>query len=108
MEVSATDGIGATVISVTAAVPIAYDESSEVRRSKSGQAFFRDQGKSLLPFSRVQKIMKVDKVRYSHMMTVATRPIDHRVAPGIANCSKGGRVPHLNSYGGIYQAASRS
>jgi hypothetical protein len=67
---------------------------------KPTAALTRESGKSLLPISRVQKIMKADKVRPPSHFTCA---VVFDTAPGVTYCRKGGRLSHIISNRRIHQ-----
>jgi hypothetical protein len=81
--------------------PEPEDKPSGSNRSKSKTTagLVRETGKSLLPISRVQKIIKADKVR----SLVLTRRACIDVVSGVTHCCKGGRVSHIISNGRVYQ-----
>lgn len=74
--------------------------------AKPTAALAREAGKSLLPISRVQKIMKADKVRSSSHST-CKQVIIIDVVLGVTYSCEGGRVSHIISNGRIYQEIIR-
>ena len=82
--------------------PSGSNRSKGKTTAKPTSGLVRETGKSLLPTSRVQKIIKADKVRslvLAHRMQVII--ID--VISGVTHCCKGGRVSHIISNGRVYQ-----
>ncbi|SRR5216683_3102340 len=84
--------------------PEPEDKPSGSNRSKSKTTagLVRETGKSLLPISRVQKIIKADKVR-SLVLAHRMQGIIIDVVSGVTHCCKGGRVSHIISNGRVYQ-----
>jgi hypothetical protein len=76
------------------------DRSKGKTTAKPTTALSRESGKSLLPISRVQKIMKADKVRAPSR---STRAVVFDPASGVTYCREGGRISHIISNGRIYQ-----
>lgn len=92
---------------------IVVDESETLvankQKKKDGAAASatreREAGKSILPFSRVQKIIKVDKVRINGHRFGETQ---QRVGVGSSNGCTRRDYPDLTRYGGVHQKADRS
>lgn len=64
----------------------------------------RERGKSLLPFSRVQKIIKADKVRLLDEFFDSQSVFDARIPPiGHPSCGQGSNAVDINRGGRIYQ-----
>jgi hypothetical protein len=63
----------------------------------------RESGKSLLPLSRVQKIMKADKVCGSLHSTCKTSSLT--LVLGVTDCCEGSCISHIIGNRGIYQEA---
>ena len=76
-------------------------------KAKSTAVLAREAGKSLLPLSRVQKIMKANKVRSSSHSTCKSSEFIIDVVLGVTYGCEGGRVSHIISNGRIYQEIIR-
>jgi hypothetical protein len=105
MEVDDVDQVG----SPAGPPPPLEDKPSDQPKGKTSikptAALTRESGKSLLPISRVQNIMKADKVRPRSRFTCV---VVFDTTSGVTHCRKGGRISHIISSGRIHQKIIRS
>jgi hypothetical protein len=100
MEVDDVDQAGSPAGTPPAPKDKPSDQSKGKATAKPTVALSREPGKSLLPISRVQKIMKADKV---HAPSCSTRFIIFDEASGIAYCREGSHISHITGNGRIHQ-----
>jgi hypothetical protein len=88
--------------------PVPKDKPSDRSKGKAAAkptvALSREPGKSLLPISRVQKIMKADKV---HAPSCPKRSVTIDVASGIAYRREGSHISHITCNGRVHQKVIR-
>ena len=71
--------------------------------AKPTTSLVKESGKSLLPISRVQKIMKADKVRAA--ITLYMQDTISDIISGVTYGCEGGRVSHITGNRRIHQEA---
>lgn len=71
-------------------------DNQQKRPSKRDELALREEGRSLLPVSRVQRIIKADKASRIPNLRLRVR-LMHCMSPGAPHCSKRSGVCHLDS-----------
>ena len=79
----------------------AQSEKKKSRERKEQVSLGREDGKSLFPFSRVQKIIKADKVRIQCLLSVL---MVAECQTGSANSSKGSHLFDIGLHGRVLEA----
>ena len=104
MEVDDVDQAGSPAGTLPAPEDKPFGRSKGKATAKPTVTLSREPGKSLLPISRVQKIMKADKV---HAPSCSTRSVIFDVASGITYCREGGHISHITGNGRVHQKVIR-